>query len=268
MYVDLRPTGNRTTKEALVHPFHNIMSPRGEVGLDLVGGPAERYDVIYADPPWLYSNYSEKGEDRNAKAWYDCMTAEDIWALPVSDIAAENAMLGIWGTSPMLVELLETVRRWGFRYVTIGHVWIKLNKSVGLRTVVDLLKDVFMSTGYWTRSNAEILVLASRGSPKRGSKSIRQVVFAPRGRHSEKPLVFRENLEKLIVLENPNRPIRRVELFCRRKPTEEWHVWGNQVGALEQEGAIVKRRPEAPMPADCPLFPDLVEPDVHVETID
>lgn len=243
-----------------MHTFGNILTPHGPVGLDLVGGPAERYDLIYADPPWSFDNYSEKGEDRNAKSWYDCMPIEDIWNLPVADIAADDTMLALWGTSPMLVELLETVRRWGFRYVTIGHVWIKLNKSVGLRTVVDLLKDVFMSTGYWTRSNAEILVLASRGSPKRGSRSIRQVVFAPRGKHSEKPLVFRQNLEKLIVIENKGRPIRRVELFCRRKPTEDWHVWGNQIGAIE-DGTIEKRRAATPERAPCPLFPDEIEPD-------
>ena len=239
-----------------MHPFAQIMSPLGAVGLDLVGGPAERYDLIYADPPWSFDNYSEKGEDRNAKAHYDCMGIEDILALPVADIAADDSMLACWGTAPMLPELLETVRSWGFRYVTIGHVWIKLNKSVGSRTLVDLLKDVFMSTGYWTRQNAEILVLASRGSPRRGSRSVRQVVHAPRGLHSQKPDVFRTNLERLVVRED-GLPMRRVELFSRRMPTDDWHVWGNQVGAIEEgtAGRDARRQTAvAPIPAPCPLF--------------
>lgn len=233
-----------------MHPFASIRTPTGCPALDLVGGPAERYDVIYADPPWSFDNYSEKGEDRNAKSWYDCMDIEDIWRLPVGDIAADDSMLAMWATFPLLPEAIETCRRWGFRYVTVGHVWIKLNKSVGLRTIVDVVKDVFMSTGYWTRSNAEIVIFASRGQPKRRSKSIRQVVFAPRDIHSAKPLVFRSNLEKLLVAE------RRVELFCRREPTDAWHVWGNQVGAIEA-GTITKRDGRPPAVVS-PLFGEVL----------
>lgn len=244
-----------------MHPFAEIRTPYGTPALDLVGGPAERYQLIYADPPWSFENYSEKGEDRNAKSWYDCMEIEDIWALPVADIADENCMLAMWATFPLLPEAIETCRRWGFRYVTVGHVWIKLNKSVGLRTIIDLAKDVFLSTGYWSRSNAEIVIFASRGSPQRKSRSVRQVVFAPRGRHSEKPLVFRRHLEDLIVAD------RRVELFCRRKPTEGWHAWGNQVGALETDAIRkrpIKRAEEVPGSTSAgPLFepsPIIVEP--------
>jgi N6-adenosine-specific RNA methylase IME4 len=218
-----------------LHPFANIDTPHGPPVLDLLGGPAERYGLIYADPPWKYENYSELGEDRNATAWYDCMTIDELKALPVGDLAADDCMLAMWATFPLLPEALMLVTHYGFRYVTIGHVWVKLNKKVGIREIVNLAKDIFMSTGYWTRSNAEILILASKGAPKRGSKSIRQVVFAPRAQHSQKPLVFRENLERLVLTD------RRVELFCRRQPTDKWHAWGNQVGAIEAE-TITKRR--------------------------
>lgn len=233
----------------LPHPFANIMTPSGPVDLDLVGGPLQRYDMVYADPPWSFDNYSERGEDRNAKSWYDCMPIEEIWNLPVADIAADDSMLALWATFPLLPEAIETCRRWGFRYVTVGHVWIKLNPRVGLRTVIDLLKDVFMSTGYWTRSNSEIIILATRGSPQRAARDVRQVVFAPRGKHSEKPLVFRRNLERLIKAE------RRVELFCRRAPTSGWHAWGNQVGALEDD--TIRKRGPVEKPVE-PLFGGLL----------
>jgi N6-adenosine-specific RNA methylase IME4 len=223
-----------------MHVFADIRTPDGPPELDLVGGPLGRYDLVYADPPWSFDNYSEKGEDRNAKSWYDCMDIEDIWALPVGDLAAENCMLAMWATFPLLPEAIETCRRWGFRYVTIGHVWIKLNKNAGIRKLIDTVKDVFMSTGYWTRSNAEIIILASKGSPTRGARNIRQVVHAPRGLHSEKPLIFRSNLEKLIVAPKGQK-IRRIELFCRREAIDDWHAWGNQVGALEA-GTIKKRK--------------------------
>ncbi len=225
------------------HPFHDIRSVRGTIPLDLVGGPAERYDLIYMDPPWEFENYSEKGEDRNANRWYDTMSLAQLKLLPVADLASENCMASCWMTFPRLIDGLELMRHYGFRYVTVGHVWIKMNKLVGIRSVIDIFRDIFMGPGYWTRSNAEILVLASKGSPKRLSKSVRQVVLHPVGEHSEKPLLFRRNLERLIAAE------RRVELFSRREPEKGWDVWGNQVGALEA-GAIVKRRisREAPTP--------------------
>lgn len=221
------------------HPFSTIRTLKGPVSLDLLGGPLERYDLIYADPPWDFENYSEKGEDRNAKAWYDCMSIDDIKALPVENLASENCMLAMWATFPLLPEAIEVLRSWGFEYVTVGFVWIKLNKKVGLRRVVNLLSDIFMSTGYWTRSNAEIILLAKRGAPQRNSKSIRQVVFEPRGKHSEKPLAFRKHLENLIIAR------RRIELFCRHDADELWDAWGDQVGA-HQAGTIQKRRPDSP----------------------
>lgn len=216
------------------HMFSDIRSVRGDVPLDLIGRPLERYGLIYMDPPWNFENYSEKGEDRNPNRWYDTMTVEELKLLPVQDLAADDCMCACWMTFPRLLDGLELVRHYGFRYVTVGHVWIKLNPLVGLRSVIDAVKDVFMGPGYWTRSNAEILVLASKGSPKRVGKDVRQVVLRPRGEHSEKPIVFRRNLERLVGTE------RRLELFCRREPEPGWDVWGNQVGALEA-GTIAKR---------------------------
>lgn len=222
------------------HPFADIRSVHGEIKLDLLGGPRDRYDLIYADPCWSFNNWSEKGEDRNAKAWYDCMSAEELKALPVGDLASDNCMLACWATYPCLIDALEVIKHWGFTYVTIGFVWVKLNKSVGLRRVVDLLKDVFMSTGYWTRANSEIIILAKKGQPQRLSKSIREVVFEPRGAHSEKPLAFRSHLEALIASE------RRIELFCRHNADSKWDAWGNQVGAHDA-GNIQKRLHPAPI---------------------
>ena len=166
--------------------------------------------------------------------------------LPVADLGADDCMCACWMTFPRLLDGLELMRHYGFRYVTVGQVWIKLNKLVGLRSIIDIARDVFMGPGYWTRANAEILVFASKGSPKRLSKSVRQVVLYPIGAHSEKPVVFRRNLERLIDTD------RRIELFCRREPEEGWDAWGNQVGALEA-GTIVKRR-IVPVQASAPLL--------------
>ncbi len=228
------------------HPFADIRSVHGQVPLDLVGGPAERYDLIYADPCWSFDAWSEKGNDRNAKSWYDCMSVEELKALPVGDLASDNCMLACWATYPCLADALEVIEAWGFTYVTVGFVWIKLNKKVGLRRIIDLAKDVFMSTGYWTRSNSEIVILAKKGQPQRASRGVREIVHAPRAGHSEKPLVFRELLEELLVAD------RRIELFCRHNADENWDAWGNQVGA--HDAGTIKKRKTAPDASPAPLL--------------
>lgn len=223
------------------HPFANIRSVHGDMPLDLLGGPRDRYSLILADPCWSFDNWSEKGEDRNAKSWYDCMSVDELKALPVGDLAADDCMLACWATTPMLPQAFEVIAHWGFEFVTVGFVWVKLNKTVGKRRDIDLDKDIWMSTGYWSRSNAELVLLAKKGQPKRLSKSVREVVFEPRAKHSEKPLIFRKLLEDLIEAD------RRIELFCRHDANQNWDAWGNQVGAHD-DGSIQKR-----MAKDVPL---------------
>ena len=57
--------------------------------------PNKKYDIIYADPPWSFKNYSKKGEEKNANQHYDCMTIKDICKLPVKDISKDNSILFI-----------------------------------------------------------------------------------------------------------------------------------------------------------------------------
>lgn len=53
-----------------------------------------KYNIIYADPPWTFKTYSDKGkEQKSAECHYKCMTIEDIYALPVDKLAAENCVL-------------------------------------------------------------------------------------------------------------------------------------------------------------------------------
>ncbi|GHU58568.1 hypothetical protein FACS1894133_3550 [Clostridia bacterium] len=79
-----------------------------------------------------------------------------------------------------------------------------------------------MGCGYWTRANSEICLIATKGKPKRISKSVRQIVDTPIGRHSEKPSVVREKIIELVG------DLPRIELFARTK-TDGWDSWGNEV---------------------------------------
>lgn len=172
----------------------------------------KRYSVIYADPPWTFRTYSAKGKGRSPENHYACMSIADIKALPVSRIAASDCVLLLWTTFPMLPQALEVIQSWGFTYKTVAFTWVKRNrKSDGW----------FWGLGYWTRSNAEICLLATRGHPKRVSRSVHQVCDARVMEHSQKPVEVRERIESLCG------DVPRIELFAR-SAGDGWDVWGDE----------------------------------------
>jgi hypothetical protein len=131
--------------------------------------------LIYADPPWTFTTYSRKGKGRSAEAHYDCLSLSEIKALPINSWAADDSILLLWTTDPLLEKGLEVVRAWGFTYKTVGFYWAKQNASTN---------DFFTGMGFWTRANPEQCLLATRGNPKRRSASVRKLVVAPRREHS------------------------------------------------------------------------------------
>ena len=108
---------------------------------------------------------------------------------------------------------LRLIRAWGFRYKTVAFVWLKRNRKS---------PSWFYGMGYWTRANVELCLLATKGSPKRHSANVHQVVFAPIAEHSKKPDIIREKIVELAG------DLPRIELFARQSPTG-WDVWGNEV---------------------------------------
>ena len=169
----------------------------------------KKYQIIYADPPWSYW----LGGKKNASRHYSCMKIEDIYRLPIERIADTNCALFLWSTFPMLPECIETIKKWGFRYATNAFTWVKRNK------VAD---SWFWGCGNYTRANAEICLLGIRGSLKRQSKSVHQIVDTRIGKHSKKPDVVRNRIVDLFG------DLSRVELFARQR-TPGWDVWGNEV---------------------------------------
>ena len=173
----------------------------------------KQYNVIYADPPWEYKTYSSKGKARSAERHYPTMTLEQIKALPVADIAADDCTLFMWTTTPLLEDSFAVLHAWGFQYKTVAFVWVKQNKkSDGL----------FWGMGHWTRANAEFCILATKGRPKRESASVHQVIISHIEEHSKKPNETRERIVKLVG------DLPRLELFARQK-ADGWDSWGNEV---------------------------------------
>ena len=174
------------------------------------GKTIQKYQAIYADPPWDYQQCRLSG---SAKKHYPTMRIEELCALPVAEIADRDCALFLWATFPQLPEALRLIQAWGFVYKTVAFVWLKQNRKA---------LTWFYGLGFWTRSNAEICLLATKGHPKRQSAGIHQLVISPVERHSKKPDEVREKIVELMG------DVPRIELFARQQ-TPGWDVWGNEV---------------------------------------
>lgn len=140
------------------------------------------------------------------------MSIEELCALPVADIAAEDSALFLWATFPQLPEALRLIKAWGFTYKTVAFVWLKLNKKA---------HTWFYGLGFWTRGNAEVCLLATRGRPKRKSAGVHQFIISPIEQHSKKPDETRDKIAALMG------DVPRIELFARQE-TAGWDTWGNE----------------------------------------
>ena len=143
------------------------------------------------------------------------MGIDELCALPVPELAAKDCALFLWATFPQLPEALRLIRAWDFRYKTVAFVWLKRNRKN---------PSWFYGMGYWTRSNAEICLLATKGKPKRQSAGVHQFIISPIEQHSKKP---DEARDKILALMGD---LPRVELFARQK-TPGWDAWGNEIAS-------------------------------------
>lgn len=172
----------------------------------------KKYNIIYADPPWSYRDKALAG-NRGACCKYPVMSIEDICNLHVKEIAADNCVLFMWVTMPKLNECFDVIKSWGFEYKTCAFTWIKRNKKSN---------SWFWGMGRWTRANAELCLLSTKGNPKRVSARVHSVIDTPIEEHSKKPDIVRDKIVELCG------DLPRIELFARQK-AEGWDVWGNEV---------------------------------------
>lgn len=169
-----------------------------------------KFNILYADPPWKYERNKVQGA---AERHYPTMSIEQLCALDVEKITDENCALFLWSTFPFLPEALRLIKAWGFTYKTTAFVWLKQNRKN---------KDWFFGLGFWTRGNAEICLLATKGKPQRKSAKVSQLIISPIDKHSKKPDIVREKIVELMG------DLPRIELFARQT-TPGWEVFGNEV---------------------------------------
>jgi site-specific DNA-methyltransferase (adenine-specific) len=172
----------------------------------------KKYNIIYADPPWKYGGGKDKNFQGLAVDQYPTMKVKEIAGLPIHNIA-DDAVLFMWTTYPQLEACFDVARSWGFKYRTAAFTWVKFNKN----------KTPFFGLGFWTRSNAEICLIFTKGKyPRRVNNTVSSVILSQREKHSKKPDVARERIVELMG------DLPRIELFARQT-AEGWDCWGNEV---------------------------------------
>lgn len=170
--------------------------------LQALADSGKKFGAIYADPPWLYDNQGTRAATGNH---YNGMTIEQLCALPVQGLVADDAHLHLWTTNGFLFEAPKIFAAWGFEFRS-SLIWCKPQMGIG---------------NYW-RNSHEILLTAIRGDAKRfNDKSLKSWIECDRGAHSDKPDQVRSFIERA-----SNGPY--LELFARR-PAQGWTVWGNQI---------------------------------------
>lgn len=159
-----------------------------------------RFRCIEADPPWKIEQVSKFGAQRH----YALIAESEIAALPVADLAAENAHLWLWVTNASLFAGRRVMEAWGFSYKSI-LTWVK--PRFGL--------------GNYLRNQTEHLLLGTRGRAPIQFRSQPSFFYAPRQEHSHKPEEAKAIIERCS-------PGPYLELFARRR-RPGWAVWGNEV---------------------------------------
>lgn len=189
--------------------------------------PNEKYDVIYADPPWDYGGKMQfdkssiKTENLNfernifissAEFKYPTIKMKELKELDVKSISADDCLLFMWTTGPHLSNALELGKSWGFEYKTVAFVWDKM----------------IHNPGRYTLSQTELCLVFKKGkipSP-RGARNIRQLISIKRGRHSEKPDKVIEGITKMFPQQ------KKIELFARKNYIG-WDNWGLEIPKSE-----------------------------------
>ena len=182
--------------------------------------PKGPFGAILADPPWHFQAWASPlyGKGRAAESKYNTMREDELAAIPVAASAAEDCVLFMWACWPMIEQAFRLIKSWGFTFKTCGFCWIKADATQIQMFEEELEPDMLL--GYWTRSNSEVCLLATRGKPKRTAADVRQAIIAPRREHSRKPDGVHERIERLVA--GPY-----LELFARqRRPG--WECYGNE----------------------------------------
>ena len=233
----------------------------------LAGLKDNSLNIVYADPPWKYNQTVKNGvlKRKDGTLLYPSMTLKELCEIgpEVSRVCHTDAALFMWATMPLLPEAFQVIKAWGFKYKTCFVNWVKTTKN-GDRPA--------FGVGYYTRSNAELCLVAVRGKiasykrllpgeVERGASKMSSivheddptvatnflceldncqsipVVMTPRREHSRKPPVVRQMITQLLG------DLPRVEFFAREQ-AEGWGSLGNDVDHFKEQHELAQAKHE------------------------
>lgn len=176
---------------------------------NVIGG----YQTVLADPPWRFSNRTGKVAPEHRRLdRYSTLSLNEIKALPINDVTADNAHLYLWVPNALVPEGLAVLEAWGFPYVS-NIIWAKRRKDGG---------PDGRGVGFYFRNVTEIILFGVKGKMRTLPPARSQVnmIETRKREHSRKPDEQYELIESCS-------PGPYLELFARhRRPG--WTVWGDE----------------------------------------
>ena len=154
-------------KSEVANDFARMIKPKG-------------YKTILADPPWRFQNRTGKMAPEHKRLnRYGTLHLEDIMEMPVADVAGENSHLYLWVPNALLLEGIQVLEAWGFKYKS-NLVWHKIRKDGG---------PDGRGVGFYFRNTTELILFGIRGrirtlAPGRSQVNI---IRTQKQEHSRKP---------------------------------------------------------------------------------
>lgn len=178
------------------------------------------YTLIMIDPPWHFTTRSDKGQGKSPAAHYGTMTMEEIAALPVADLAADDCLLWMWCTGNNLPQALQILDAWGFTFSTSG-AWVKTTRR----------GKIAFGTGFVLRNSHEPFLIGRRGAPRIAVRNVRSTLMAPVRQHSRKPDLAYQEARRLI-------PYGRAADVFSREQREGWEAFGDECNKFSADAAL------------------------------
>lgn len=191
----------------------------------------EKFATVYADPPWRFDDRTFRGapeevlrgklaaSGKQSRFQYPTMSIEEICALPVKDLLADNAHIYLWVPNALINQGMQVIEAWGFKFKTL-FVWYKISKDLGPATNSGL--------GYYFRNVTELMFFGVRGRLKTAAPARKQenIVVTRKERHSKKPDLVYDIIERCS-------PGPYLEMFARQGRTG-WTQYGNECPVITQ----------------------------------
>ena len=193
---------DRTGRVNGVHRKLKVAKQVEQIQAEPLKPPDGKFRVLVVDPHWSYGRSSDPGH--RGACPYAAMSLDEIRALPIGDWAHEDSILWLWATNAFVLETPTFLNEWGFEQKTI-LTWTKTR----------------FGTGDWLRGQTEQCLMAIKGQPTVNLTNQSTALFAPAGKHSEKPEEFYQLVEGLC-------PGSKLDVFARER-RDGWESYGHEV---------------------------------------